>query len=185
MASEATKPFAERMNKALNHLNKELGMIRAGRANPSVLDKVQVDYYGVPTPISQMATISVAESRILNIAPFDPSTIKEIEKAILSSDIGINPANDGKVMRLVFPSPTEERRKQLSKDVLKLGEEAKVAVRNVRREAIDAFKNEKKKSEITEDDLKNLETEIQKLTDKMTKEVDAMCESKNKEIIEI
>ena len=185
MASEATKPYADRMDKALRHLDKELNAIRAGRANPAVLEKVQVDYYGVPTAISQMATVAVAEARILTIAPFDPSMMKEIEKAILTSDIGINPTNDGKVMRLVFPSPTEERRKQLSKDVLKLGEETKIAVRNVRREAIEDFKKQKKNSDLTEDDLKDLEDEMQKLTDKKTKEIDKMCEAKTKEIMEL
>ncbi len=185
MASEQTKPYAERMDKALGHLAKELGAIRAGRANPAVLDKLVVDYYGTPTPVAQVAAVSVAEARVLTIAPWDASLIRAIEKAILTSDIGINPTNDGKLIRLVFPSPTEERRKQLGKDVLKLGEEAKVAVRNVRREAIDAFKAQKKKSEITEDDLKELEHEVQKLTDKNTAEVDHMCEEKNREIMEI
>lgn len=185
MASEMTKPYEEKMAKALQHLQKELGSIRAGRANPAVLDKVQVDYYGTPTPINQVAAVSVAEARILTIAPWDPSVMRAIEKAILTSDIGINPTNDGKVMRLVFPSPTEERRKQLSKDVLKMGEEAKIAVRNVRRDAVDAFKAQKKKSEITEDDLSDLEAEIQKMTDKKTKEIDGICEEKNKEIMEL
>ena len=185
MASELTKPYAEKMEKALYHLGKELGAIRAGRANPAVLDKVQVDYYGTPTPIQQVAAVSVTEARILTIAPWDPSLMREIEKAILTSDIGINPTNDGKVMRLVFPSPTEERRKQLSKDVLKLGEEAKVAVRNIRRDAIDTFKTQKKASTITEDDLSQLEVEVQKLTDKQTKEIDAMCQAKTKEIMEL
>lgn len=185
MASEMTKPYAEKMEGALRFLAKELGSIRAGRANPSVLDKIQVDYYGTPTPIQQVAAVAVAEARILTISPWDASLMKEIEKAILSSDIGINPTNDGKVMRLVFPSPTEERRKQLSKDVLKLGEDAKISVRNVRRDAIEKFKAEKKSSNITEDDCKQLETEIQKLTDKNTKEIDSMCEAKTKEIMEL
>ncbi|MFV0351125.1 MAG: ribosome recycling factor [Oscillospiraceae bacterium] len=185
MSSEAMKPYAEKMEGALRHLSKELAAIRAGRANPSVLDKVMVDYYGTPTPINQMAAISVSESRILLISPWDPSSMREIEKAILTSDIGINPTNDGKVMRLVFPSPTEERRKQLGKDVLKLGEDSKIAVRNIRRDAIDIFKAEKKKSEISEDDLAKLETEVQKLTDKHTKEIDSICEEKTKEIMEL
>lgn len=183
--SEATQPYTDKMEKALKHLSKELGAIRAGRANPAVLDKVQVDYYGTPTPINQVAAVSVAESRILTIAPWDSSLMREIERAILTSDIGINPTNDGKVMRLVFPSPTEERRKQLSKDVLRLGEEAKVAVRNARRDAMDAFKAQKKKSEITEDDYAMLEGEIQKITDKKVKEIDTMCEARNKEIMEL
>ncbi len=185
MASETTKPYEAKMEKALRHLDKELGAIRAGRANPAVLDKVSVDYYGTPTPIQQVAAVAVAEARILTIAPWDASLMREIERAILTSDIGINPTNDGKVMRLVFPSPTEERRKQLSKDVLKLGEEAKVVVRNARREALDAFKAMKKKSEITEDDQKDLEVEMQKMTDRFTKEVDKICEAKTKEIMEL
>lgn len=185
MHKEAVQPYVEKMNKALGHLAKELGAVRAGRANPAVLDKITVDYYGTPTPINQMAAVAVAESRILTISPWDSSLMREIEKAILTSDVGINPTNDGKIMRLVFPSPTEERRKQLSKEVLKLGEEAKVAVRNVRREAIDAFKAQKKKSEITEDDLSILEGDIQKATDKKTKEIDNMCEAKNKEVMEL
>jgi ribosome recycling factor len=173
------------MDKALRRLDKELGSIRAGRANPAVLDKVQVDYYGTPTPINQVAAVAVTESRILTISPWDPTLMREIEKAILTSDIGINPTNDGKVMRLVFPSPTEERRKQLSRDVLKLGEEAKVAVRNVRRDAMDDFKKQKKAGEITEDDQKGLEDDIQKLTDKKIKEIDKMCEAKTKDIMEL
>lgn len=185
MGSELTKPYEAKMDKALQHLGKELGAIRAGRANPAVLDKVVVDYYGTPTPINQVAAVAVAEARILTISPWDSSLMKEIEKAILTSDIGINPTNDGKLMRLVFPSPTEERRKQLSKDVLKLGEESKVAVRNIRRDAMDTFKTQKKKSEITEDDYALLETDIQKITDKMTKEIDKMCEAKTKEIMEL
>ncbi len=185
MSSEQTKVFAERMDKALKHLIKELGAIRAGRANPAVLDKVMVDYYGTPTPVQQVAAVSVPEARVLAISPWDSSLIRDIEKALLSSDIGINPTNDGKLIRLVFPSPTEERRKQLTKDVMKLGEEAKVAVRNIRREAIDDFKAQKKKSEITEDDLKELEHEVQKVTDKHTVEIDKVCEEKNKEIMEI
>lgn len=185
MASEQTKVYNEKMDKAVAHLGKELGAIRAGRANPSILDKVTVDYYGTPTPIQQVAAVSVAEARILTISPWDPSLMKEIEKAILTSDIGINPTNDGKLMRLVFPAPTEERRKQLGKDVAKLGEEAKIAVRNIRREAVEAFKAMKKKSEITEDDLTELEHEIQKLTDKHTKDIDKTCEEKTREIMEI
>ncbi|MGD9559203.1 MAG: ribosome recycling factor [Oscillospiraceae bacterium] len=173
------------MDKALAFLSRELGAIRAGRANPAVLEKVMVDYYGTPTPINQVAAVSVTEARILTIAPWDASLIKPVEKAIQASDIGINPTNDGKVMRLVFPSPTEERRKQLAKDVMKLGEEAKVAVRNVRREAMDVFKAQKKKSDITEDDLKDLEIEMQKVTDNKTKEIDKICEAKNKEILEL
>lgn len=185
MVREQAKDYAPKMEKALEYLKKELNSIRAGRANPAVLDKVMVDYYGTPTPINQVAAISVAEARILVISPWDASIMREIEKAIQTSDVGINPTNDGKVMRLVFPSPTEERRKQLTKDVMKYGEEAKIAIRNIRREALDNFKAMKKKSEITEDDLINLETEMQKLTDKFTKEADVICDSKNKEIMEL
>lgn len=185
MASEKMKMYSDKMDGAIRHLNKELTAIRAGRANPGVLDKIMVDYYGTPTAINQIAAVAVAESRILTISPWDASAMKQIEKAILSSDLGINPTNDGKVMRLVFPSPTEERRKQLAKDVLKLGEDAKIGVRNVRREAIDAFKAEEKKREISEDDLTKLENEIQKVTDKKTKEIDKMCEDKTKDIMEI
>lgn len=183
--AEELKPYEEKMEGALRHLRKELGAIRAGRANPSVLDKVMVDYYGTPTPINQVAAIGVAEARILTISPWDASLMREIERAILMSDVGINPTNDGKIMRLVFPSPTEERRKQLTKDVLKLGEDAKIAVRNTRRDAIDNFKTQKKKSEISEDDLAVRETQIQKITDRFTKEIDEICEEKNNEIMEL
>lgn len=185
MDKEMIRPYEEKMEGALRFLSKELGSVRAGRANPSVLEKVVVDYYGTPTPINQVAAVAVAEARILTIAPWDSSLMKEIEKAILTSDIGINPTNDGKVMRLVFPSPTEERRKQLSKEVLKLGEDAKIAVRNIRRDALEKFKTQKKSSEITEDDFKMLENDMQKLTDKKTKEIDSMCEAKNKEVMEL
>lgn len=185
MPSDLIQKYAEKMDKAVNHLNKELAAIRAGRANPSVLDKVVVDYYGTPTPINQVAAVSVTEARILTIAPWDPSLMKLIEKAILTSDIGINPTNDGKVMRLVFPSPNEERRKQLSKEVLKLGEEAKIAVRNVRRDAMDVTKTMKKNSEIAEDDQKTMEQDIQKVTDKKTKQIDELCAAKTKEIMEL
>jgi ribosome recycling factor len=173
------------MDGVINHLTKELGAIRAGRANPAVLDKVTVDYYGAPTPINQVAAVAVSEARVLTITPWDTSLMHAIEKAILTSDIGINPTNDGRVMRLVFPAPTEERRKQLVKDALKLGEDGKIAVRNVRRDAIDKFKAMKKNSEITEDDLKDLEDQAQKLTDKFIKEIDKICEAKTKEIMEI
>lgn len=179
------KQYEEKMQGALRHLGKELAAIRAGRANPAVLDKVMVDYYGTPTPINQVAAVGVAEARILTIAPWDASLMREIERAILTSDVGINPTNDGKIMRLVFPSPTEERRKQLGKDVLKLGEEAKVAVRNIRRDAIEKLKAQKKQSEISEDELSVLETKVQKMTDRFTKEIDTMCEEKNNEIMEL
>lgn len=179
------KKYEDKMTGVTTHLSKELASIRAGRANPSILDKVSVDYYGSPTPIGQIAAVSVAEARVLTISPWDASLMHAIEKAILTSDIGINPTNDGRIMRLVFPSPTEERRKQLGKDVQKFCEEAKVAVRNVRRDAIDKFKAMKKASEITEDDLKNIEDEAQKLTDRFVKEIDKIGEIKIKEIMEI
>lgn len=183
--SSTTKPFEEKMNASVNHLIHELASIRAGRANPAILDKVTVDYYGSPTPIQQIAAVAVAEARILTISPWDRSMLKPISKAIQTSDIGINPIDDGQVIRLVFPAPTEERRKQLTKDVSKLGEESKVAVRNVRRDALDKFKAAKKKSEISEDELANLEDEMQKITDKFVKEIEKICESKNKEIMEL
>lgn len=183
--SEETKVYESKMAGVITHLNKEHATIRAGRANPAILDRVTVDYYGTPTPINQVAAIAVAEARILTITPWDASLMRAIEKAVLTSDIGINPTNDGRVMRLVFPAPTEERRKQLTKEAQHMGEEAKVAVRNVRRDALEKFKAEKKASELTEDDLKKLETEMQKLTDKFIKEIDKTCEAKNKEIMEI
>ena len=159
--------------------------MRAGRANPGVLDKVTVDYYGSPTPIRQIASISSPDARTLLIQPWDGSTLKLIEKAILTSELGINPQNDGRVIRLVFPQLTEERRKELAKQVRKYGEEAKVAVRNIRRDAMDKFKKEQKKGEITEDDLKDLEKDMQKLTDDYTKEVDKLTAAKEKELFEI
>lgn len=183
--NEKLQKYEEKMESALKHLNKELASIRAGRANPAILDKVTVDYYGTPTPINQIAAVSVAEARVLAISPWDTSLMGAIERAILTSDIGINPTHDGRVMRLVFPAPTEERRRQLVKDAMHLGEEAKVAVRNIRRDAIDKSKAMKKAGELTEDDLKNMETDVQKLTDKYTKEIDKICEAKNKEIMEI
>ena len=183
--SSTTKPYEEKMNASVDHLVRELAAIRAGRANPAVLDKVTVDYYGSPTPINQIAAVSVAEARILTITPWDRQMLKPISKAIQTSDIGINPIDDGQVIRLVFPVPTEERRKQLTKDVQKQGEEAKIAVRNVRRDAMDKFKAQKKAGELTEDDQKNLEEEVQKLTDKFVKEIDATCARKNQEIMEV
>ncbi len=183
--SDITKKYEEKMEKAINHLSKELNSIRAGRANPSVLDKVSVDYYGTPTPINQVAAVAVAEARVLTISPWDASLMGAIEKAILTSDIGINPTNDGRIMRIVFPSPTEERRKQIVKDALKMGEEAKVALRNIRREATDKFKAMKKDNEITEDDKKEYDEDIQKVTDKFVKKVDAVCLAKTNEIMEI
>lgn len=183
--SAHTKSFEERMSKAVDHLAKELKAVRAGRANPAVLDKVTVDYYGAPTPINQLAAVAVAEARVLTIQPWDASLLHPIQRAIQASDVGINPTDDGRLIRLVFPAPTEERRKALTKDVQKMAEEAKVAVRNVRRDAMDKFKAQKKASEITEDDQKNLEEEMQKITDKMIKEIDKVAEAKVKEIMEI
>lgn len=183
--SSTTKPFEEKMSASVEHLARELGTIRAGRANPAILDKVSVDYYGAPTPINQIAAVAVAEARILTITPWDRQMLKAISKAIQTSDIGINPIDDGQTIRLVFPAPTEERRRQLTKDVQKLGEEAKVAVRNVRRDAMDKFKAMKKAGELTEDDQKKLEEEAQKLTDKFVKKIDETCAVKNKEIMEV
>lgn len=183
--SERTKPFESRMDSAVSHLEKELAAVRAGRANPAILDKLTVDYYGVPTPIQQVATVSVSEARTLTIQPWEASLLRQIEKAILTSDIGINPTNDGRIMRLVFPAPTEERRKSLTKEAQKMSEEAKVAVRNVRREAMDKFKAAKKAGELTEDDQKKLEEEMQKITDGFIKKIDKACEEKIKEIMEI
>ncbi len=179
------KAFEDRMSGAVDYLGKELTSIRAGRANPAILDKVMVDYYDTPTPINQVAAVSVAEARVLSIQPWDPTLIGLIEKAIHTSDLGINPTNDGRVIRLVFPAPNEERRKELSKEVTKLSEDAKVSIRNVRRDAIDKLKTQKKNGELTEDDLKSLENDVQKLTDKYVKECDKVAEVKNKEIMEL
>ena len=175
----------EKMTKTVNVLVNEFGSIRAGRANASVLDKVQVDYYGVPTPINQMAAISVSEARILVIQPWDKSTLNPIYKAIQASDIGINPTNDGSVIRLVFPPLTEDRRKELVKDIKKMAEESKVAVRSIRRDSIDKLKKMQKASEITEDDLKDGEDKLQKITDEFIKEIDKEAEKKEKEVMEI
>lgn len=183
--SEQTKVFEEKMKKSVSNLNSELLTIRAGRANPHVLDKVTVEYYGAEVPINQVASVSTPEARIIAISPFDSTFLKEIEKAINMSDIGINPNNDGKVIRLIFPELTEERRKELTKDVKKKGEDSKVAIRNIRRDAMDAVKKAEKANEITEDTLKNLEEEIQKLTDSNIAEIDKLVESKNKEIMSI
>lgn len=181
---ERLKPYEEKMQKSYDFLVNDLGAIRAGRANPHVLDKIKVDYYGTPTPIQQVGNITVPEARILQIAPWEKSLIKEIEKAIMASDVGITPSNDGIVIRLVFPELTEERRKELVKDVKKKGEEAKVAVRNIRRDANDAFKK-LAKTEISEDEIKDLEDAVQKLTDKFIKDVDKAIEEKSKEILTV
>ncbi len=175
----------ERMQKTLDNLKEEFVTIRAGRANPGVLNRLTVDYYGVPTPIQQMANISVPEARILVIQPWDRSTIKGIERAIQASDIGINPNNDGSVIRLVFPELTEERRKDLVKDVKKKGEAAKVALRNIRRDTVDSIKKAQKAGEITEDDQKKDEEAAQKLTDKFVEKIDKTVEEKTKEIMTV
>lgn len=175
----------EKMNKSLNALGNEFAGIRAGRANPGVLDKVMVDYYGTPTPVNQMAAISVAEARILVIQPWDASTLKAIEKAIMASDVGITPTSDGKVLRLVFPQLTEERRKDLCKTIKKYGEECKVTIRSIRRDSMEKFKAMKKNSEITEDDLKDCEKKVQDLTDKFCADIDKAVSEKEKEIMSI
>ena len=180
-----TKEFEVRMRKSIDAYNNELDTVRAGRANPGVLDRLFVDYYGSPTPINQVAAISVPDPRCLMIAPWDKSTLGLIERAILTSDIGINPQNDGTCIRLMFPPMTEERRKDLTKEISRLAEECKVAIRSIRRDAIDKLKDMKKKSEITEDDLKSAEKKMQDLTDRFTKEADKMAEAKQKEIMEI
>ena len=179
------KPFEEKMKKAISVYEENLSTIRAGRANPNALAKISVDYYGSPTPISGVAAVSISDARTLVIQPWDASTVKDIEKAILASDLGITPQNDGKTIRLIFPQPTEERRKEMAKQIAKMGEEAKVAVRNVRRDANDKIKDQKKKSEMTEDEAKVSEKSCQDLTDKYIKEVDRVTEAKNKEIMEI
>ena len=175
----------EKMSKSLNSLGNELASIRAGRANPAILDKVMVDYYGAPTPINQMAAISVAEARIHVIQPWDATSLKAIEKAILASDVGITPTNDGKALRLAFPQLTEERRKDLCKSIKKYGEECKVAIRSIRRDSIEKFKAMKKISEITEDDMKDCEKKVQDLTDKFCADVDKEIAAKEKEIMSI
>ena len=178
------KTYEEKMQKAYDFLLADYQTIRAGRANPHVLDKLKVDYYGTPTPIQQVGNITVPEARMIQIAPWEKSLIREIEKAIMASDIGITPNNDGTVIRLVFPELTEERRKDLVKDVKKKGEEAKVAIRNIRRDANDAFKK-LAKTEISEDEIKDLEDSVQKITDKYVKDVDKAIEDKSKEIMTV
>ncbi|MCR5523248.1 MAG: ribosome recycling factor [Clostridia bacterium] len=179
------KNTEERMQKTVNVLTAEYSQLRAGRANAAVLDKIRVDYYGTPTPINQMAAISISEARILTIQPWDKSTIQSIEKAIQASDIGINPQNDGVSIRLIFPQLTEERRKELSKDIRKMAEDSRVAIRSIRRDAIEKAKKMEKNSEITEDDLDDCEKEIQDYTDKYIKEIDKISADKEKEIMSI
>lgn len=177
--------YDEKMSKSVDALVSEYASIRAGRANPHILDKLKVDYYGTPTPFQQVANISVPEARMLQIQPWEASLIKEIEKAILNSDLGLVPNNDGKVVRIMFPELTEDRRKELVKDIKKKAENAKVAVRNIRRDANDAFKKQSKANEISEDEAKQLEAEIQKLTDKYVAEIDDTMENKSKEIMTV
>ncbi|MBQ3932385.1 MAG: ribosome recycling factor [Lachnospiraceae bacterium] len=175
--------YDEKMSKSIDALRSEYTTIRAGRANPHILDKITVEYYGAPTPLQQVANVSVPEARMIQIQPWDATLIKEIEKAIMVSDLGITPTNDGKMIRLVFPELTEERRKELVKDIKKKGEATKVSIRNVRRDANDAFKKANKASEISDDELKGLENDIQKLTDAKIKEVDEAIDSKSTEIM--
>ena len=181
---ERIQKYEDKMKKTLASLESELATIRAGRANPHILDKLTVDYYGAPTPLQQVANITVPEARMIQIQPWESSLIKGIEKAILTSDLGLNPNNDGKIIRLVLPELTEERRKELVKDVKKKGEGAKVAVRNIRRDANDAFKK-LAKQDVSEDEIKDLETAVQKLTDKYIKDVDAAVDAKSKEILTV
>ncbi len=183
--NERIQPFDTKMQKSYNNLLEEFGSIRAGRANPHVLDQIKVDYYGAPTPLQSVANVSVPEARMILIQPWEASMVKEIEKAILVSELGINPTNDGKCIRLVFPELTEERRKSLAKDVKKKGENAKVAVRNIRRDANDTMKKLGKSNDVSEDEIKDLEAQIQKITDKYIAEIDKAVEIKTKEIMTV
>ncbi|MBQ8738046.1 MAG: ribosome recycling factor [Clostridia bacterium] len=180
-----TTEFEAKMKKSIEAYKNELDSVRAGRANPNVLSRIMVDYYGTPTPVNQIGSVSTPDARTIVIQPWDSSTLKNIEKAILASDIGITPANDGKVIRLAFPQPTEERRKELKKQVSKLGEDAKVAIRNIRRDAMDKAKDMKKNGEMTEDEQKASEKLVQDVTDKFIKEIDVITSAKEKEIMEI
>ena len=184
MADERIEKYESKMTKTLESLEKELSTVRARRANPHILDKITVDYYGAPTPLQQVANVTVPEARMIQIQPWEASLIKEIQKAILSSDLGLNPNTDGKIIRLVLPELTEERRKELVKDVKKKGEAAKVAVRNIRRDANDAYKK-LAKQDVSEDEIKELEDKIQKLTDKFVKNIDKAVEEKSKEILTV
>ena len=182
--NEKLKVYDTKMQKTMDSLDSEMGTIRAGRANPNVLNRIMVDYYGTPTPIQQVANVSVPEPRMIQIQPWEKNMLKGIEKAIMVSDLGINPTNDGTAVRLLFPELTEERRKELVKDVKKKGEAAKVAIRNIRRDGNDAFKK-LKGSDISEDEIKNLEDELQKMTDKYVKEIDSAVEVKSKEVMTV
>ena len=185
MAKSDLKTYEERMNKTINSLEEEFNTIRVGRANPHILDKIVVDYYGTPTPLQQVGNITVPEARLLMIQPWDATLIKKIEKAIQMSDIGINPTNDGKAIRWVFPELTEEKRKEQSKEVKKKGEAAKVAIRNIRRDGMDVVKKQKKDNILTEDDVKNIEKDMQELTDKFIKEIDRRIDNKTKEVMSV
>ena len=183
--SAETKIYEEKMIKTIEHVKSDFAAVRAGRANAGVLDRIMVEYYGTPTPLNQVAAISSPDPRTLTIQPWDATLMRAIEKAIQTSDLGINPQNDGRVIRLAFPQLTEERRKELTKQVHKYGEDGKVAIRNIRREAMDAFKKAEKKSEITEDDLKKLEKELQDITDKQCKALDELTAKKEKELMAV
>lgn len=182
---EVLKKTEERMGRRIEHLQGEYAAIRAGRANPAVLDKIMVDYYGTPTPVNQLAAVSVTEARTLMVQPWDTSVLKEVERAIQMSDLGINPQNDGKGLRIVFPPLTEDRRKEIGKEIKEIAEETKVGIRNIRRDSVEKFKTMKKNGDLTEDELKQSEKKTQDLTDKFIKEVDAMSEKKKTEIMEI
>ncbi len=179
------KVFEDKMIKSLDALVADFATIRAGRANPHILDKIRVDYYGTPTPLQQVANVSVPEARMIQIQPWEASLVRDIEKAILTSDLGLTPTNDGKTIRLVFPELTEDRRKELVKDIKKKGENAKVAIRNIRRDANDSIKKNSKENDISEDEVKNLESDIQKLTDKYIAEIDKTVDNKTKEIMTV
>ena len=183
--SNQTATYEQKMKKTLAALESEYSTIRVGRANPKVLDKITVDYYGTPTPLNQVGNITVPEARLIEIKPWESSLLKAIEKAINMSDLGINPSNDGKVIRLVFPELTEERRKELTKDVKKKGEDSKIAIRNIRRDAVDVFKKQEKKGELSEDVLNDLLDEIQKITDKYITEIDKKIEAKSKDVLSV
>lgn len=185
MADEVMNAAKDKMKKAQEALQRQLGQIRAGRANASLLDRITVDYYGVPTPVNQMASITIPEARVLMVTPFDKNMITDVEKAIMASDIGLNPANDGNVIRLVIPQLTEERRKELAKEVKKESEGAKVAVRNIRRDAMDEYKKQQKNGDLTEDDLRSVEKDIQALTDENIKAIDSIVAEKEKELLEV
>lgn len=182
---ELLMTYEEKMEKSLKNLDDEFGAIRAGRANPRVLDRITVDYYGAPTPLQQVGNISVPEARVIAIKPFDPSILGDIEYALMASDIGITPTNDGTVIRLVYPELTEERRKELAKDIKKKGENAKVAIRNIRRDAIDAIKKKGKEDSISEDEIKGYEDDVQKSTDAYVKKIDDAIDAKSKEIMTV